>query len=106
VFVLPSHFEGFPNVLVEAMSYGCACISYDCDTGPREIIVNSENGVLVRKVGDVTDLTAAISGVLEDAALRERISRNAVAVRERYSMRKIQEKWDALITTRRPAGTF
>jgi GalNAc-alpha-(1->4)-GalNAc-alpha-(1->3)-diNAcBac-PP-undecaprenol alpha-1,4-N-acetyl-D-galactosaminyltransferase len=47
IFAFTSISEGFPNALAEAMSYGCACISYDCIAGPSDLIDNHENGILI-----------------------------------------------------------
>jgi GalNAc-alpha-(1->4)-GalNAc-alpha-(1->3)-diNAcBac-PP-undecaprenol alpha-1,4-N-acetyl-D-galactosaminyltransferase len=68
IFVLSSKFEGFPNVLVEALSNGCACISTDCPTGPNEIIKNGENGILVKNE-DVSELAMAIDKVYFNKAV-------------------------------------
>jgi len=57
LFVMSSHFEGFPLVLVEAMAHGCPAVSFDCDTGPRDIIRDEMDGRLVRPVSD----TGAVS---------------------------------------------
>lgn len=47
IYIMTSRFEGLPMVLLEAMSQGMACISYDCISGPSEIITHNINGVLV-----------------------------------------------------------
>ncbi len=63
VFVLSSKWEGFGNVLVEAMSFGCQVISTDCDNGPSEILNKGEYGFLV-PVDDVFRMKKAIENVI------------------------------------------
>jgi GalNAc-alpha-(1->4)-GalNAc-alpha-(1->3)-diNAcBac-PP-undecaprenol alpha-1,4-N-acetyl-D-galactosaminyltransferase len=96
LYVMSSRFEGFPNTLVEAMACGCPAVSYDCDTGPRDIIHHERNGLLVDPVGNVTALTRALERLIGDDAERERMSKQAVEVRARYSMPRILAMWDAL----------
>jgi glycosyltransferase involved in cell wall biosynthesis len=59
VFILPSHAEGLPTVLIEAMSEGCKLVATDCKFGPREILDNGKLGTLV-KPKDPIDLAEGI----------------------------------------------
>ncbi len=63
-FVFGSDHEGFPNALMEAMAAGLPCISTDCPTGPSELIVNGENGLLV-PVGDVETMAQAMGYLID-----------------------------------------
>lgn len=64
-FILSSNYEGMPNSLLEAMAAGLPCISTDCPTGPSDMIVSGENGILV-PVGDTESMAAAIKKIAED----------------------------------------
>ena len=65
IFILSSDFEGFPNVLLEALCCDCSIISSDCDSGPREILEEGKWGQLF-KVGDVNDLSVKILSALDN----------------------------------------
>ncbi len=65
VFVLSSHVEGLPNVLVEAMMCGCTPVSTDCPTGPREVLQDGKYGYLV-PVRDPIALAAGIERALDN----------------------------------------
>lgn len=96
LYVMSSRFEGFPNALGEAMAHGCAVVSYDCDTGPRDLIRDGEDGLLVTPVGDVAALAEALGRLMKNDELRERMAKNAIDVRERYSMQRVLAMWDKL----------
>ena len=60
--VLSSRFEGFPNVLIEALAHGCPVVATDCPTGPREVIDTSVG--LLAKASDYEDLAAKLKTAL------------------------------------------
>ena len=97
LYAMSSQSEGFPMTLVEAMSHGLAAVSFDCDTGPRDIISHEVNGLLV-KPEDSQELAKALARLMNDDALRSRYSKKASAVREIFSMDKISAKWEKLFT--------
>jgi len=96
IFVLSSRKEGFPNVLIEAMSCGCGCIAFDCPYGPGEIIENNKNGILVENQNK-EELKKAIELLINDKSLREKLSKEAIKIREKYSIEKIGEKWKSIV---------
>ena len=65
VFVLSSHYEGLPTVLIEALACGCSIVSTDCPYGPREILVDGEFGRLT-PVDDEAALAEAIGATLDN----------------------------------------
>ncbi|MGH8153272.1 MAG: glycosyltransferase family 4 protein [Rhodanobacteraceae bacterium] len=96
LFVLSSRYEGFPNALLEAMAEGRACVSFDCDAGPRELIEHARNGWLV-PAGDVAALAAALDALMQDARLRERLGHCARGVTATYALPAILGQWNALV---------
>jgi glycosyltransferase involved in cell wall biosynthesis len=99
LFALTSRFEGFPNSLLEAMAHGCAAISYDCDTGPRDIVRHGVDGVLISPVGDMRAFTSALESLMRDPEGRRRMGARAKEVQERYSIDRILRMWDELFAS-------
>lgn len=88
VFVLSSFYEGFPNVLCEAMHAGLPCISTRCECGPSELIDDGRSGFLV-PIGNVDVLSEKIMALIEDENLRNELGKNAEIATERLKLETI-----------------
>ncbi|MPW17418.1 glycosyltransferase [Paraburkholderia sp. CNPSo 3157] len=97
LFVLSSRYEGLPMTLVEAMASGCAAVSYDCDTGPRDIITHGDNGLLVRSVGDPDELADALNALMSRDHVREQMASRATAVAETFSGSRTMALWRQIL---------
>jgi glycosyltransferase involved in cell wall biosynthesis len=96
IFALSSRAEGFPIGLCEAMGYGCAPIAFDCLTGPREIIENNQNGILI-EAENIQQLTSAMQNLINDKQKRIALAKNAVTLYDRLAIDKISAVWFKLI---------
>lgn len=95
IYAMSSRWEGMPMVLLEAQSYGLPIVSFDCKTGPAEILTDN-CGVLV-EAENVEKLSAALSKLMVDEQLRNNMSRNALENVKRFSIDKIIVSWDDLL---------
>lgn len=99
VFVLSSRYEGFPNVLLEAMSYGLPCVSFNCKTGPSSVILNEYNGILVDLFSGEAGLIEGISQVMNNLLLRQDLSKYAKITSISYSVDCVAKQWEDLFTS-------
>ncbi|MBH1997817.1 MAG: glycosyltransferase family 4 protein [Sphingomonadaceae bacterium] len=96
IMVLSSRYEGFPNVLGEAMASGMPVVAFDCDFGPREIIQNGYDGLLV-PMGDVAALADAMDRLMRDKRLRNGLGAAARLSALRFAPGKIVAQWGGLV---------
>ena len=96
IFVLSSRYEGFPNALLEAMQMGRACISFDCLSGPRDLLAGGRHGVLV-PAEDVAGLSAALRDLAGDAERRRSLGARARSAMGALAPSRIYGKWVDLI---------
>ena len=94
--IMTSEFEGFPMALIESLACGTPVVSYDCPTGPREIIQHEKNGLLV-KANDKQKMTNAMNRMVEDKGLYNKLNANAKNSVAHLSMDKIAAEWQSLI---------
>lgn len=92
IFAFASRREGSPNALLEAAAMGCACVSTDCNTGPREILDDGRLGLLV-PVDDRPAMTDALNRLMDDAALRAELAGHWHKFRNKHNTTTVAERW-------------
>jgi glycosyltransferase involved in cell wall biosynthesis len=93
LFALPSRYEGFPNVLLEAMAAGCACVAADCPTGPAELIRSGVNGVLLPSSAGPEAWAASLGELLANPAQRRSLGAAAREVRQRFDAAALRHRF-------------
>ena len=103
-FVLSSRYEGFPNVLAEAMGAGLPVAAFDCDFGPADMVTDDVDGLLVPPENTAA-LAAALRRLMTDATLRTRLGAAAAAGAARLDVRQVNQSWIDLIAKCAPPTT-
>ena len=98
IYLMTSHFEGLPMVLLEAQSVGLPAVSYACSSGPRDIITDGEDGFLVPLYDEVT-FAERLSTLMRDEALRTRMGKAAEVASHRYDLEVIMPQWLTLFNS-------
>ena len=95
IFVLSSRYEGFGMVITEAMSCGVPPVSFTCPCGPRDIIDDGKNGLLVEN-GNIEMLAEKICYLIENDEISRKMGQQARIDVERFKIEQIAEQWKQL----------
>lgn len=95
IFVLSSRYEGFGMVLIEAMSFGIPCVSFNCPYGPSDIIKNNEDGFLAEN-GNEKELAEKLQKLMKDENLRLQMGNKARENMQRFLPENVVKQWDEL----------
>lgn len=92
LFALSSHYEGMPMVMLEAMLCGLPTVSFACKCGPRDLIEDGINGLLIEE-GNIEQLAAGIMKLIADPELRQKMGAQAYHASSKYTKAVIMSQW-------------
>lgn len=95
MLVMSSNYEGFPMVMIEAMACGLPVVAFDFKCGPKDIISDGENGLIIRN-GDIMAFAGGMMKLMENTQDRKRMSLNARKIVDTYSEKVVMDKWIGL----------
>lgn len=96
IFVLPSRYEGFGMVLLEAMNRGLPCVAFDCEYGPADIISCKSQGLIVEN-GNIHQFQQKLRSLILDARKRSVMGEKAIVRSKMYTMENIASQWTRII---------
>ncbi|MFP2994581.1 glycosyltransferase family 4 protein [Spongiivirga sp. MCCC 1A20706] len=92
LYIMTSLTECFPMVLLESLAVGLPVVSFDCPNGPRNIISNNEDGILVTD-GDVDEMAGVIIGIIDNKDLRKKMGKKARTNIKRLLPQHVMKQW-------------
>ncbi|MBD5232665.1 MAG: glycosyltransferase family 4 protein [Bacteroidales bacterium] len=92
MLVMTSHYEGFPMVMIEAMSAGLPVVTFDYKCGPRDIITHNSDGLIVSD-GDSDAMAESILALMSDDSRRAALGKRAMSVADRFSEERVMQMW-------------
>lgn len=96
IFVLSSRFEGLPLALIEAKAFGLPTISFDCETGPREVISDHIDGLLV-EAGNYKALAVSIASLINNPATCRQYANKSLEKAKTFALPEIVAKWNKIL---------
>lgn len=96
IYIMTSRSEGLPLVLLEAKTFGLPIVSFDCPTGPSEIVLDGVNGYLINDF-DIEEMSNKIIELIKNEKLREDFSKNSMKDTDKFNKDKILKQWIDLI---------
>ena len=96
IYIMTSRSEGLPLVLLEAKIFGLPIVSFDCPTGPSEIVLDDVNGYLIDNY-NIDIMSEKIQKLINNKELRLKFSRNSMVGTEKFNKEKILKQWISLI---------
>ena len=95
IFALPSRMEGFPMVLMEAMSQGCACVAFSIG-GASDEMIDGKSGIIVPD-GECGKFVEGLRDLMNDSELRKNYSSNAITAISKFTVETFINEWENLI---------
>lgn len=97
LFALSSRYEGFPNALTEALACGLPAVSFECPSGPSEIIRHGIDGLLVPD-GDTRAFSEAMAELMTNAPKRALMAKRAPEIQGRFAPASYLDSWEKLLS--------
>ena len=97
LFCLPSEWEGFPNVVAEAMAHGLPVIGFSDCSGVNQLVNSGETGLLASGNADPNSLANALVSLMSDGGLRSKMGSNGAIAIKKYSPKNILNQWEVAL---------